>query len=535
MPTRNHEVYQNSVRLWFHLHGLEPEVAGELIRYQRAALLLHHLDLEPARPVLMQSYADNPRGGKPRDPILMFRSFLLAVLLGYGNPNPWVKALKTSRVLRVLCGITAPQDKGPGVGTHYDWMNRLHDGLLRRPCPHDKRPSDDERQRSRTPKAPNAAKKRRAKETKVKRKRREKEEAKNERVTEQLVSALKASQTMPNPNDLWLRLAQILLDVAVKESGKRHLLGDLLQLTVAGDACALHTGGSRHGKRTCSCPKRARCDCDRIYSDPDADIGYDSHRDLYYYGHKLTEFVVSTKGGHDLPLALRLDPASTSEYVTCTKGLEQLRKLLRDHSELKLAALIYDSGVDGIEVYRFMMYHDITPVFPLSGKAPAVHPHYKDVSLSERGVPLCPAKKEMALIGTSGKSNQVFGCPAKANKRVSCPHATEERLDYRCQPLTKCGPTVTINTTKNPRLCPPIPRNHSEHRRLMNLRSGCERSFSVKKCFKLQQARHRRTSFWLIRAFLMAVLQHAMAWVANEDAAAFVDHLLGRQPENAAA
>jgi hypothetical protein len=536
MSSSNHRVYQNGVQLWIHHHRCEPGIAAELMRYAKAAVVLWHLDLEPARPILMQGYAANPRGSRPRDPIVMLRSFLLAVFLGYGNPNPWVEALKSSRVLRMLIGLTESQDKGPAVGTHYDWMHRLQDGALRRPCRHDKRPSDDERQRSRLPKAPKRRKPPRVKETKAQRRRREKSAAKNERVTERLVSCLKSSQTTPNPNDLWSRLSLMLLYVAVTPSARRGLLGDGQRLVVAGDGSALSTGGSRHGKRTCRCPKRARCDCERIFSDPDADIGYDSHRDLYYYGHMLTEFVVSTKGGHDLPLALRLDPASTSEFVTCLTGIEQLRKQLREHTpELKLAALIYDAGVDGIEVYRFLLHHDLTPIIPLSVKAPAVHPNHRSIHLSDRGVPLCPGLKEMIRIGRSGSHNQVFGCPVKANRHARCPRAGEHP-DYRCQPLSRSGPTATVNTIKNPRLCPPIPRNHPEYRRLINLRSGCERSFSVKKeRFKLQQARHRRRSFWLIRAHLIALLQHAMAWVAHEDEAALLDRLLGRLPTCAVA
>jgi hypothetical protein len=47
----------------------------------------------------------------------------------------------------------------------------------------------------------------------------------------------------------------------------------------------------------------------------------------------------------------------------------------------------------------------------------------------------------------------------------------------------------------------------------MKLRAGCERSNAVKKeRFRLEHARHRRASFWLIRLHLIALLQHARAW-----------------------
>ena len=46
-----------------------------------AALVLLHLDLEPARPTLQALYSPNPRGRTPRDPIRMLRAFLLMLLL----------------------------------------------------------------------------------------------------------------------------------------------------------------------------------------------------------------------------------------------------------------------------------------------------------------------------------------------------------------------------------------------------------------------------------------------------------------------
>ncbi len=48
--------------------------------------------------------------------------------------------------------------------------------------------------------------------------------------------------------------------------------------------------------------------------------------------------------------------------------------------------------------------------------------------------------------------------------------------------------------------------------------------------FKLEAARHRGASFWLIRLHLIAILQHALAWVADADASALVGELLGRAP-----
>ena len=47
--------------------------------------------------------------------------------------------------------------------------------------------------------------------------------------------------------------------------------------------------------------------------------------------------------------------------------------------------------------------------------------------------------------------------------------------------------------------------------------------------FKIEDARHRRASFWLVRLHLIAVLQHARAWVDSNAARRLVNHLLGHE------
>lgn len=133
MPSPSHEAYREFVQGWFKKHGLEAGVAETLRHHAEAALVLWHLDLEPARPVLMRGYADSPRGGDPWNPLLLLRCLLLACLVRSAKINPWVRELKAFRVLCVLCGID-PDKRRPGVGTLYDFLHRLHNGPVR-DCP----------------------------------------------------------------------------------------------------------------------------------------------------------------------------------------------------------------------------------------------------------------------------------------------------------------------------------------------------------------------------------------------------------------
>ena len=63
MPSLGHQQYQDSIGEWIETCGDQPGVAEALYFYQDVLLVLWHLDLEPARPVLERCWADNPRGG----------------------------------------------------------------------------------------------------------------------------------------------------------------------------------------------------------------------------------------------------------------------------------------------------------------------------------------------------------------------------------------------------------------------------------------------------------------------------------------
>jgi hypothetical protein len=541
MPSLEHESYRKSVLKWFRKHGHKPDVAAGLELYKDAALVLWHLDLGPALPLLRSCYAPSARGGDPWPPLLLLRSLLLSALVGQPRINSWVPLLKSSRVLRVLSGLPAEGDCA-GVGTFYDFLNRLHDGPIRRECEHQARPSKAERLRARAPRAPKPKPeqperpgKRRAKKSERSRRRRHKDPVKSEPaelgVTEKLIAELRAARELPNPRDLLARLSALLLEVAVLESARRGLLGDLGKLVVSGDSSVLETFANGNGRRTCEHGRFERCDCPRTYADPDAAWGYDSYRECFFFGYKFYELDVSGSG-HDLPLFVALNPANESDFTALPQATERLLKLWRERElPWSIWAMPLDAGHDGEPIYRFLLEHGIRPVIPLKQDAPAVHPQRPELHLSPRGIPQCEAGAEMASWGSAGADRKVFICPVKAGSIAQCPIAPESEPQWLCRPEAAWAPTVTLSVPQNPRLCPPIPRNSATFKELYNLRSGSERSNSVKKApFALEAAHHRRASFWLIRLHLLAVLQHVRAWVAEDglSANALVEHLLGR-------
>ena len=79
------------------------------------------------------------------------------------------------------------------------------------------------------------------------------------------------------------------------------------------------------------------------------------------------------------------------------------------------------------------------------------------------------------------------------------------------------GPVVYIRSDSDPRLYPKIARDSPKFKELIKLRSGCERSNAVKKTVhKLDRRPCRSATHFLVRLYLISILEHAKAWVAED-------------------
>ena len=79
------------------------------------------------------------------------------------------------------------------------------------------------------------------------------------------------------------------------------------------------------------------------------------------------------------------------------------------------------------------------------------------------------------------------------------------------------GPVVYVRNDEDPRLYPEIARSSPLYKKTMNQRTGCERSNSTKKVtYKLGERPCRNTSHYLIRLYLVSLLEHARAWVGED-------------------
>lgn len=527
--------YPDQLRAWMLAHKDDPDVAAQVTTYSSAIAVLMALDLEPVRPHLQRGYAASPRGGVPWDPVLLLRCLLLGILATIPSINALVPTLRGSRVLRAIAGLPDQPEPGrnasPGVGTFYDFLHRLHDGP-RKPGVH---PSEIEREAARAPRPPgNRPSKPGKKKGRGKRGGRSardaasaEQEESRERPAQAALKLARELRGASLPDDLQGRLTGLLWELGVRPSAERGLLGDLGALKLCGDGSPLVTGASGLGQRDCKCNPRKSCDCDRRYADPDARSGWDAFRGCYYFGHHFYELAISTEG-HDLPLLLRLDPGNKNDHVASIHAVEDLHRVFQQQRlGWRVAVFIADLGHDSAATHDLCADHAIRPVIPLSC-GPAQHPRRPELKLSARGIPLCDAAAEMAPWGSSGKGHPAFCCPVKAGKLARCPIAPEDEPGWVCQPGKQLSPVVALNTKDAPRLFPEIHRNSATYEENYKLRSGCERSNAMKKSvMKLEHARHRRRSFWLIRLHLMAILQHAMAWVAEVDPRQLARELLG--------
>jgi hypothetical protein len=205
------------------------------------------------------------------------------------------------------------------------------------------------------------------------------------------------------------------------------------------------------------------------------------------------------------------------------KSLDSMLKMFSAHTlPVNIYSMSYDSGHDGLGIYQYLKANHIKPVIalnPRSGTFPK--PTGTAKLVNERGIPLCPAGLEMRYNGKRGDGRIYYNCPVKRpthlkGKTVFKTHFQECPQGSLCQPDTQMGHVVYIRSSDDLCLYPDIARYSPEYKLLMNLRSGCERSNSTKKVVhKLANRPCRSSTHFLVRLYLVAILEHSKAWLAD--------------------
>ena len=479
-----------------------------------AALMLLRLNLDPLIPMLQSLYAPAPRGRPPIDPVRIMRALLLMSVLRYTSLTLFAQDLHRQPRLAILAGFAPFQT--PSVGAFYLFLDRLENGPFQPTCAH---------------RVPLSALRKGAHRRDLKQEKADKEArrqqilAQCDSLTRQLTDELVQHSTQPRPDDFLKRMEDALINTAVIPSARRGLLGELHRVVVCGDGSALVTGASPAGKPSCQCRTEgtSQCACPRFYSDPTADWGYDSYREVYYFGHTFYQHLVSSRG-HDLPVHIAIGPASESDFTLSLKSLDRFTKASREHQlDLTIYAAVYDAGHDSLGNYEYLQAKQINPVIvlnPRTGQHPT--PTGTAARVNDQGIPICPAGLLMRRHTQTANHRIVYNCPVKRpthedGKTVWKAHTAECPHQVLCQPDTKMGPTVSVRTDADPRYYPPLARDSTEFKRLLRERSGCERSNSTKKVtYKLAGRPCRSATHYLVRLYLISIIEHAKAWLAED-------------------
>lgn len=487
-----------------------PSENSKINTYYQMIYILQDLNLDPVEPLLRSFYSPNPRGRKPRDPLCMFRALLLMLLLKFTSITDWVTQLTREEILSVLCGWH-PGDR-PGVGTFYDFQNRLQDGPYQKPCPHIQKSSDIDRGRH-------------DRNLKEEKKKPDDNQNKNDSVTMKLAKLLLSKTDDPRPDDLQKRLEDILMELGVKPSAEKGLLGNLQELNVVGDSSCLPSGSNSQGKAICRCYKdegKRKCSCSRSYTDRTSDWGWDSYHEFFYFGERLYQHLFAG-AGHDLPLHISCGPASEVDYTLCPKDFDRMLKTFREHNfSVNITGAGYDAGVDAMGDYYYFLKRKVPVAIPLNNRG-AKTLKDRGVKLSPEGIPLCRAGKKMRRNHYDKKKmSTAYCCPVKRKAKRNgkykyVTYSQECPMETLCKPESSLAPVIYVSTKSNPRLYPVIPRGSKRYKKLAKERTGTERSNSFKKWnYPFQRAQIKSRARRLIYLHILAVIEHRKAMFKEE-------------------
>ena len=416
-------------------------------------------------------------GPAPRTPSCMQRSYLLSIDFKVSSPTDWAAQLKINPLYAILSGFEFGDT--PGVGTFYDFFNRLWDSDKNHLSPH-------------IHPLKVKVKKPKTKGTKA---------DSIEKVTvEQLLPELENTSfcisDQPYGSLFKLYKAEFL-----NQSVARKLIHPK-SLALAGDGTPVVTSHRERKHRVCDCVSKGitDCKCDRYFSQPDCDIGWDSSRDCWYHGYDLYMNIDSES---DLPVFPLLHPASKHDSHGFLHNFFRLKSFLPEYNVTKL---LLDSAHDAMPYYEYCKRAHITPFIDLNGKGGVKLPYKNDFTIGKDGVPICLAGLKMNHDGIEKKKYRAkFRCPlARRKNGCSCEHPCSE---------SKYGRTVHVALKDNPRLFNIPPRDSNEWKLEYNARTSAERSNKREKIdFKLEDGRHRSTKMWYCRLYHILMLQHLDAW-----------------------
>ena len=480
----------------------------EPVRHLPAKAKLLLLDLTLALPILAVLYAAGGRPAIPPEDLL--RSLLAMLLCGVTSIDTWVALMREQPFYAILSGFDPAAV--PGVGTFYDFMDRLL-GLVPKRLRHLYRPQRKRQQ---------------AKHDKQADKDKNKDTPKHQHIIAKLAARLLRRRTAPadaappawqcDPTK-FARAEQVLQAIfyacIVTHSIDLGLI-DLQHLCVAGDGSKLHTWANAHGRKHCQCDNHGKkpdewCDCERYYRDPAARWGYDSYHDCWVYGHTYYELTAyALDATIELPLFILMADNCRHDSVL---GLFAMHQAC-DNLGFPIQVASFDKASDALGFYQlgYEQWHTKL-VIPLNERNAGHCTFARPMALTPTGTPCCPGGRPMSYWGYCPERQRLkWRCPLKAGRQ------TERQKPCPCQAACSPSPYGRVVYTypkTNYRLLTPLPRDSALWREHYDHHGCVERSHKRKKYdYLLKQTRTAGRERWFLRVLFAAICQHLDAWLA---------------------
>lgn len=279
-------------------------------------------------------------------------------------------------------------------------------------------------------------------------------------------------------------LLYIFNKLAVEFSFHHHLIDN--RIIISGDGSALKTHSRSCGTKIDDIHYR--------YSDIDADHGWDSDLEKYYFGYTTYNIsYINHQYNIDLPLFLTLAKASRHDALTSMSALAQFKSI---NSSLSVSHCCLDSASDNYSTHHFLNSLDIIPIIDINKRSSGknVYEPYKEIS--ENGRPVCMAGYETIRDGFDKK---------RYRHKFRCPFATKQG-DNTCPCKDQCssspyGRVFYIKSDKDIKLFGPVPYKSDQWKLIYKDRTCTERiNTRILNDYKLTDCRMhgRKRNFFML-------------------------------------
>lgn len=402
--------------------------------FESAVLKMYCLNLDSIYDDFLPLFSLTGRSSNQQPEI--FRSFILMSHFKYSSLEDWLSYAKSSGMVCILVGVSP--EAFPGESTHRDFITRLWQAD----------DSDHTRRFYKKPKTKHG---------------KAKLPPKHPGIIKSMVDRALSGQVFKRIPE---RLFQALFTkTALIPSAAMSLLGDTSKLAISADGTCITSNASHFGVKTCGCI--GECSCARRFSDPNANWGWDSYHERWFFGY--TAYLLSTHNADlklDLPIYMKFVEASRNDGVTLITALAHARYLYKDL--LSFDALLADAAHDNYPTYDLCKQWKIKPFIALN-KRNSDKVQLQNIQTTGCGVPICADGYKMLNWGFDAKKYRVkYRCPMVTGKVQACP------FDSNCN-KTPYGKTVCVRLAENLRLLTPVPRDSVEWVDTYKQRSAAER------------------------------------------------------------